>query len=196
MLSAPPIAPDAVLAELNRARTAPLEVALLLEQDLPHFRGTLFDRNDEPSLLTNEGAEAVQEAIAFLRTATTCDRLAWDRSLAQAAEMLRREQSTDGSVGHQAADGSSVADRVSRFAVWDGQVGENIAYGSETPLRVALDTIVDDGVPGRGHRNTLFDCAYKLAGVACGPHPRYRTVCVVVFASRVQPRGIEVVPKN
>jgi hypothetical protein len=39
--------------------------------------------------------------------------------------------------------------------------------------------IVDDGVADRGHRSIVFSGELRYAGAACGPHPVYRTMCVI-----------------
>jgi uncharacterized protein YkwD len=68
-----------------------------------------------------------------------------------------------------------------RYARWTA-TGEVIAYGSGRAEDVVLQLIIDDGVPGRGHRRILFNPAYTLIGTACAPHPVWRTVCVLDFA--------------
>eukprot|EP00997_Jenningsia_sp_PLL12_P000988 NODE_11559_length_302_cov_14.881423_g10646_i0.p3 GENE.NODE_11559_length_302_cov_14.881423_g10646_i0~~NODE_11559_length_302_cov_14.881423_g10646_i0.p3 ORF type:complete len:55 (-),score=18.35 NODE_11559_length_302_cov_14.881423_g10646_i0:108-272(-) len=42
--------------------------------------------------------------------------------------------------------------------------------------------IVDDGVPDRGHRTTLFNKELRLAGISFGPHRTMRQVTVIDFA--------------
>jgi uncharacterized protein YkwD len=57
---------------------------------------------------------------------------------------------------------------------------ENVDYGQFTSGRdVVVDLIVDDGVPDRGHRRNIFDPSARVAGVACGRHPRYGSMCVI-----------------
>jgi uncharacterized protein YkwD len=71
---------------------------------------------------------------------------------------------------------------VERYGHWDVALSENIAYGPATARDVVAGLIVDDGVADRGHRRNAFDPTVHVAGVACGPHPRYRTMCVIVHA--------------
>ena len=58
-----------------------------------------------------------------------------------------------------------------------------ITYGSNTAEEVVAQLVVDDGVPDRGHRRLLYDPALRYAGVSCGPHPGYGTMCVIDLAS-------------
>jgi len=61
-------------------------------------------------------------------------------------------------------------------------MAEDISYGYASPREVVLQLIVDSGVPGRGHRNNIFNPVFRQAGVACGPHRVYGAMCVVDFA--------------
>jgi uncharacterized protein YkwD len=63
-----------------------------------------------------------------------------------------------------------------------GKAGENIAFGMDDGLEVLLQLIIDDGVKSRGHRLAIYEPAYKLAGVACGPHTTWKTMCVMDLA--------------
>jgi uncharacterized protein YkwD len=42
--------------------------------------------------------------------------------------------------------------------------------------------LIDDGVADRGHRRNIYDASARVVGIACGPHPRYGTMCVIVQA--------------
>ena len=47
---------------------------------------------------------------------------------------------------------------------------------------IAISLLVDDGVASRGHSRNLLDKAFTLIGVAVGPRPVYRHMCVMDFA--------------
>ncbi|GAC1448091.1 MAG: hypothetical protein PVSMB11_09560 [Desulfuromonadaceae bacterium] len=49
-------------------------------------------------------------------------------------------------------------------------------------VKAVDEAIKDDGVPDRGHRINTFSTAFNTAGVACNPHPRFGSMCVVDFA--------------
>jgi uncharacterized protein YkwD len=74
-------------------------------------------------------------------------------------------------------------ERIERHGtVLQGVIGENIAYGPSDPRRLVMQLIIDDGVPDRGHRKNLYNSKFNSAGVACGPHPDFGTMCVINFA--------------
>jgi uncharacterized protein YkwD len=60
-----------------------------------------------------------------------------------------------------------------------------------TPQDVVRQLIVDDGVPDRGHRRIVLNPRLAIAGVACGVHARYRTMCVIDYAKTYQDRAFQ-----
>jgi uncharacterized protein YkwD len=70
-----------------------------------------------------------------------------------------------------------------RYGQWIGFAGENIYYGARDARGIVCGLIVDSGVSGRGHRKNLFNPAFAVAGVACGPHASYGAMCVMDFAA-------------
>ena len=61
-------------------------------------------------------------------------------------------------------------------------VNEVITYGHHTPQGVVDQLLIDDGVPGRGHRHSLLRPTHHYAGIACGRHPVHRTMCVTLMS--------------
>ena len=173
-----------VFDAMNFARTRPAEFAKVLEALLPYFDDNVLRLPNEIGLMTNEGASAVREAIAFLEKQTPLPPLVPSDALQHAARDHVRDQGPGGAVGHTGSDGSSMAVRIARYGEWLGTMSENIDYGSRTGERVAISLIVDDGVPSRGHRTNIFSPSSRYAGVACGPHAEYRTMCVIDYAER------------
>jgi uncharacterized protein YkwD len=172
----------AVLQEMNAARTAPKAFAAHLQRHRALFEGKRYlPPGATYFVLTQEGPAAVDEAIAFLKRQRPLPPLAWAEGLARSAAELVRAQAQSGETGHGRGK-LGMEGRVSRQVEWTGSIGENISYGPNDGRDVVLQLIVDDGVRGRGHRANFFSPGFRLAGVACDPHPTLRTVCVIDFA--------------
>ncbi len=177
-----------VLVELNAVRTNPAGYAKHLSEMLPMFDGMLLRRPGRIAVRTQEGAAAVREAIDALRRQTPLAPLAGSSAIANAARDLANDQRRTGNIGHTASDGSTPGTRLDRYGSWMGSYGENVDYGSFASGRdVVIDLLVDDGVRDRGHRRNIFDASARVAGVACGAHPRYGSVCVIDQAAGFTP---------
>lgn len=173
---------DRVLAALNVARADPRSTAGALSAYRRFYHGRMVRVPGDPvSLRTREGTPPVDEAIGFLLHQPELRPLAASGLLADAARDHVRAQSASGATGHFEGDGFGPEQR-SRAHGGGGQLGEVIAYGPRTPEDVIRQLIIDDGVSDRGHRRILFDADLAFAGVACGPHPVFRTMCVVDLA--------------
>lgn len=169
---------QAVLAELNRARTAPAAFAASLAGQRGFYQGTLLVRPGQATFATEEGVAPVDEAVAFVARAAAVMPLAPAPVLAAAAHDHQAEQGETGEVGHLGPDGSTPASRVQRRG-GDVYVGELITYGTTDPADIVRQLVVDDGVADRGHRQLMYDPDLRYAGVACGSHPVYRYMCVL-----------------
>ncbi|NIJ07873.1 uncharacterized protein YkwD [Sphingomonas vulcanisoli] len=171
-----------VLATFNFARTQPTAYV----ETLVAYRG-FFHANaviipgQRVAMQTTEGRPAVDETIAFLQAQSGLGMLQPSETLRRAAADYVTEQSHSGDTGHFGADGSSPGDRVARQGGGD-QVAEVIAYGAQDAKDVIRQLLIDDGVPDRGHRIAMFSAHLRYAGVACGPHPQYGTMCVIDMA--------------
>lgn len=182
----------AVLDRINFARTRPQDYAEQLRDYAGWFDGRIVRLPDaEADIATVEGRPAVDEAIAFLRRQPPLPPLTESELLTLAARDHADAQAHSGAIGHASAAGATPGDRVRRRG-GGIYVGEGITYGFADPDMVVRQLIVDDGVPGRGHRALLFQPGYRFAGIGCGPHPRYRAMCVVDLSAT--PNGQPVLP--
>ena len=170
-----------VLKEINLARTRPAEYAAYLEQLRPHFNGKEYRRPGMPGLMTQEGVQALDEAIRFLRAARPAPALSLSQGMCSGARELVKEQAGTDSTGHRGADGSFCEQRTQRFGTWKEPIGENLSYGNDTARERVLTLLIDDGFAGRGHRKRLLDPSFRVAGVACGDH-KLGAMCVITLA--------------
>ena len=171
-----------IVEEVNLARMNPGAYAAWLRGQRQYYRGTQLRRPGEVAIRTKEGLAAVDEAIRFLEKQKLVGSLALSRGLSLAARDLLAPQGASGEFGHKGPDGSTPSDRIGRHGQWESVIGENVAYGQRTAREVVAAFIVDDGVPGRGHRKNLFNAAFHVMGVDCAPHSTYGISCAITFA--------------
>jgi uncharacterized protein YkwD len=171
-----------VVKELNTARTTPRSYASHLKDMRRYFYGKELRRPGEIAVLTKEGDAAVVEAIRFLKKVKPIPPLKLSQGMSQGAHDHVEVQGRNGTVGHGSNEGSQPWERINRYGTWNKIVGENIAYGCFRPRDVVTSLIIDDGIPGRGHRKNIFNPNFRVVGVAWGPHKIYGTMCVIIFA--------------
>ena len=170
-----------VLKEINFARTRPAEYAAYLEQLRPYFNGKEYRRPGMPGLLTQEGTQALDEAISFLRAARPAPALTLSQGMRSGAFELVKDQTGTDTTGHRGRDGSFCEQRAQRFGSWQEPIGENLTYGADTARERVLTLLIDDGFANRGHRKRLLDATFRVAGVACGDH-KLGAMCVITLA--------------
>ena len=171
-----------VVEELNLARTQPTEYAGFLIEYARLFTGKELREPGKMILLTNEGESAVREAIRFLKNQQPLNGLIASKGMSKAAADMVRMQETSNETGHKGRDGSTFAERISRYGTWGGSCGENIDYGNNSARRIVMALIIDDGVSNRGHRKSIFTPKFSRVGVSCGTHKTYRYMCVIEYA--------------
>ena len=157
-----------VLETLNFARTHPADYARELE-----------------ARSASDGANDLDEAIDFLMRQAPLPPLRDDPGLDAAARAHSAEQEETGAIGHESVTGERLGQRLQRHGVWAGLSAEDISYGYATPDAVVEQLVVDSGVPGRGHRQNIFDPTLQAAGVGCGRHSAYGSMCVIDFAGAI-----------
>ena len=170
-----------LINEINEVRAHPNVYAGYLEKLKPLFKGKDF-KSGALEVTTQEGWSAVEDAIAFLRAAKPLAPLGMSAGLCLASLSHVKDQSGTGATGHKGNDSSFIEQRVKPFGTWQGGIGENLTYGSESGRDRLLTWLIDDGFASRGHRRRIMSADYKVAGVCCGPHPEYGTMCVLTLA--------------
>jgi len=175
-----------ILRELNLLRVSPDLYADRLDPYRTFFKGNLVRYPGQSfDIVTHDGVSAVQEALNFLRSQPSVPALTISPALERVSQALVDDQA-QGGTGHQTSDGADPSSLSKRFG-GEGMVSQVIAYGSLDAADVVRQLIVDDGVQDRGHRRIMVAPELRFVGVACGPHPEYRTVCAITMA--MTPRG-------
>lgn len=188
VLTAPAFAMDKslskqVLNEINLARSEPRTYAGFLREFRKLYHGKLYVLpGSSTRMQTNEGVAAVDEAIRHLSRQKPLPRLTWSNGLAEAAAELAVEQSQSGGTGHNGNQSHGMQERIERHGKWDRNIAENIGYGPHDARNMVMALIIDDGVSDRGHRKNTFGPTFRTAGVACGSHPQFSSMCVIDFA--------------
>lgn len=54
------------------------------------------------------------------------------------------------------SDRSNPGERINRYVACQDGWAENIACGQRSAREIVMALIIDDGVPGRGHRRNIF----------------------------------------
>jgi len=185
-----------LLSEINQARAYPQTYATYLEQLKPLFKGKDFTAMGQETLTTQEGWDAVADAIKFLRAAKPLGPLSTSQGLCLAATSHVKEQSASGATGHAGSNNTMIEQRVKPFGTWHGGIGENLTYGNESARERILTWLIDDGVATRGHRKRIMSQDYKVAGISCGSHPEYGTMCVLTLAGGFTDFALAQAPAN
>ncbi len=173
-----------VISELNLARSNPEKYVDFLTEYSNLFIGNALHEPGKIILMTKEGKGAVLEAIKFLKSQKEgLPTLIPSQGMSKGARDMVQMQEETTHVGHIGEDGSTYVERISRYGTWQGSCSENIDYGNNSARRIVMALIIDDGVGNRGHRKSVFNPDFRVAGVSCGNHATYRYMCVIEYAA-------------
>ncbi|MCW6035672.1 CAP domain-containing protein [Spirulina subsalsa FACHB-351] len=197
-VAAPELSPfeTRVWREINSLRTNPSAYADWLESQRVHFNGNLLEIPGEPTITTQEGVDALDEAIRFLREARPLLPLQLSPGMSKAAQDHVEDQGQTGQTGHTGSDGSAFFERLSRYGLVNGPAAENITYGEESARIMVMRLILDDGLPQRTQRNNLFNIDFKFMGLACGSHPTLTNMCTINLAGAYQEQTVATPPQT
>jgi uncharacterized protein YkwD len=174
---------NALLNATNNVRAKPGQVATVLQGQIQYFDGTvLYLPTSAIGIGTKEGAAVWKEAIKYLQVnVSTMYPMVWEPKLVNSARDHVLDLAAHNMTGHIGSNGSNPADRIGRYGNINSSAAENIACGSEDAASVLNQLIVDDDFPSRGHRYAVYANYLFLMGAYCGPHPTFRTCCVINY---------------
>ncbi len=175
-----------IIFEMNKARANPAKYAeIKIKPMQKRFIGKKYIRQNK-TYNTKEGTSAVEECYKVLQKTKPTGLLYPNEELSRAAQDHVRDQGKTGIIGHIGNDDSTPLKRVKRYLSSDYiYIGENISYGISSADDIVSFLLINDGMPSRGHREILLNPKFNLAGVACGRHKVYETMCVIVYG-RIQ----------
>lgn len=176
---------------INKARANPQEFIPHLQQMESRFEGFLMKQPGKTTLRTKEGVDAVREAIKFLGQQQPKRQLNWNNELYLAAKQHVSDTGVKGLVQHESSDGKTVKERLKQYGKIVTCYGENLSFHTETPMEVVLQSIVDDGVPNRGHRENLFNPEFRVMGCYSGHHKDFDHMSTIDFCAAFVRTGEE-----
>jgi uncharacterized protein YkwD len=172
-----------IVIEMNKVRSDPAGYARIHLSGLrKNFVGNRLVLPGKIPLVTKEGVKAVDECFDFLIKQKPKPVLTPKKGLTLAARDHVLDQGKTGDFGHTGSDKSTLGIRLNRYGEWGVRCAENISYGIDEAGMIVSFLLIDDGVKSRTHRANIMDGIFRYTGVAFGPHPKLRNVCVIVFA--------------
>jgi uncharacterized protein YkwD len=152
---------------------------------LKHYNNKNYSVPGQITIITAEGAAAVNDCISVLSKAQSAGILNPEKGLSLAAKDHASDQGGTGQTGHIGGDRSTPDVRMKRYGGFTGlwSWGENISYGEASGRDIVCGLLIDDGVPSRDHRVNILKAAFTQTGAGYGAHKQYRTACVIEYAN-------------
>jgi len=173
-----------IFSYMNLIRAHPKLFLPLLYERRRYYRGKFYKIPGKAPVETEEGEDAVAEAIEFIQKRSPIKEFVYSPGMSLAARDHVIDLGERGLTGTQSTrfPHDTYRDRIERYGKFTGlAVAEHISYGSERAQTIVLDMLIDDGDMSRSHRHHLFSEDWKFVGVAYGDHKRFGHICVVDF---------------
>ena len=173
---------QAVVAEINRARTNPQAYAEWLKAQRSNYNGTILSLPGEAQLQTREGVTALDDAIAFLQNTEPVAPLILSPGMSYAAHDQAIDLGNSSNLGAVGNGDSSTSQRLNRYGTWSGRASELNSYGRNTAAAIVMQLILNDGNVNRPFRAEIFNSDYQFTGVACELNATQRSLCIINYA--------------
>ena len=171
-----------LLKEVNELRTNPKGYAEKIEKNKQYFKDKIYRHPDDKNKVrTEEGAEAYDEAIDFLKNkAVAVEALTPSKVLNKIAIDILTEYQKD-------IDAKLDLDAIiGKHGTLQGAYKQVVQFGSSRPEQIIINLVVSDGDKTRGQRDALLMEDMKKVGVAYGTHETYRNLTVITECSKFE----------
>jgi uncharacterized protein YkwD len=172
-----------VVMYLNDVRTSPERYADHLSELKERPGWPARPESKSPSARSEEST-GLDEMVLSLRDREPLPPFKVSKGLSFAARDLVQDLGPKGLTGHKGSDGSSLFERMNRHGQWEGKTVEILTYGYKEADALMTGMLTDRTPTGRADRESFFDKAYVIAGISCGTHKTYGTMCAIIFAHR------------
>lgn len=181
---------NAVVAELNEARTDPQKYIGYLEEYKKHLKGNLLSLPGKTGLVMIEGLPAIEDAIRDLKKVEKLPPFEVSGGLSKVARAQLADLQENQTLKHFGKDGSDLERRLLKVGFPGLHVAENISWRETDAREIVLNMIVDDGFKSRAHRKNVFSTRFKLFGIACGTAATgdKMMICIAEFADTFKER--------
>ena len=167
-----------IIELINQVRTNPSNYAERLEAMKQYYNDNLLEVPGQPSIQTQEGIEALKEAISFLRSLSPRQPINFSRSLSTVANNNINTQE-EGKIG---IENNQLIATISPY----GSIDESVDAPSSQDIAqsIVMQLIINDGFPNRIYRENLFNNDFKMMGISCQSQTNYEDTCIVIYQAR------------
>lgn len=180
---------EGVAEVLNKLRKDPQSFISKLEGRLKNFKGSSYKPPGKSSYHTEEGTTPVKSLIQTLKQQEPLSELQWSDGIAKACLDHANDIGEKGLFVHKGSDGSSVAQRMTRYGQVNGQVGETIDFYNADPEEIVISLIIDDGNQSKSNRTHILNSGFRFVGVASASHAETEICTVINFSSEHTPKS-------
>jgi len=158
---------EEVFVCVNRLRKNPSLFLPILRERKAQYSENMIRAPAVPRRKTDEGKDAVWDAIRTLEKTKPMEPLKWHDYLVMPSRDHAHDAGLKGIVGHIGYNGDSVDSRLSRYANGQGANSkENNCFGlNDNGFDVVIKMLIDDGSPDRANRSNILNPAFKMTGI-------------------------------